>query len=147
MKYNSRGQLSQSWKVPHDAPSTTEQPFAVAIGPDGSVFVAYATTARVEKYSPQGTWVTSWKDATDSRAGDATRHLTGFAVAGQSVFTAASAPPRIHVWTLDGQSKLENDLGGQLDGVTSPQIAVTSRGEFLVFDPNMPRVLRFRLHL
>ena len=73
--------------------------------------------------------------------------ITGFAVAEQYVFTFSVTPPRIRVWTLDGQHKLDDTLGGRLDGVAAPQIAVTPGAELLVLDPASPRVYRFRLHL
>jgi hypothetical protein len=145
MKFDDRGRLAKSWKVPQNAPSEDERPSAIATAQDGSVFVAYAKTGRIEKYSSEGSWVTSWNE-TEKAAGDS-RAITGFAVAGQLVFTAGATPPRLHIWTLDGQNKLDDDLGGRLDGVAAPQIAVTPRGELLVFDPAAPRVFRFRMHL
>ena len=57
-------------------------------------------------------------------------------------------PPQIRVWTLDGQRKLDADLGEHLGGDhAAPQIAVTPHAELLVFDPSAPRVFRFRMHL
>jgi streptogramin lyase len=145
VKYDGRGRLTKSWKVPHNAPAADERPSAIVAAQDGSVLVAYAKTGRIEKYSSEGSWVTSWNE-TGKPAGDS-RPITGFAVAGQLVFTAGATPPRIHIWTLDGQSKLDDDLGGHLDTVAAPQIAVTPRGELLVLDPAAPRVFRFRMHL
>jgi streptogramin lyase len=145
MKFDGRGRLAKSWKVPHNAPSVDERPSAIATAQDGSVFVAYAKTGRIEKYSSEGLWITSWNEA--EKAAEDSRAITGIAVAGQLVFTVGATPPRIHIWTLDGQKKLDDDLGGRLDGVAAPQIAVTSREELLVFDPAAPRVLRFRMHL
>ena len=144
MKFDGRGRLAKSWKVPQNAPSADERPSAIATAQDGSVFVAYAKTGRIEKYSSEGLWITSWKEM-ERDAGDSLA-ITGFVVAGQLVFAAGATPPRIHIWTLDGQNKLEDDLGGRLDGVAAPQVAVTSREELLVFDPAAPRVLRFRMH-
>jgi streptogramin lyase len=145
MKFNGRGWLVKSWKVPQNAPGVEERPSYIATSQDGSVFVAYANTGRIEKYSSNGLWITSWKEVEEATGNY--RAITGFAVAGDFVFTAGATPPRIHVWTLDGQSKLEDDLGGRLDGVAAPQIAVTPREELLVFDPAALRVLRFRMHL
>ena len=145
VKFDRRGRLAKSWKVPQNPPSANERPSAIATAQDGSVFVAYAKTGRIEKYSSEGLWITSWKE-TEEATGDS-RAITGFAVAGQLIFTAGAAPPRIHIWTLDGQNKLDDDLGGRLDGVAAPQIAVTSREELLVLDPAAPRVFRFRMHL
>ena len=46
-----RTRLAKSWKVPQNAPAADERPSAIATARDGSVFVAYAKTGRVEKYS------------------------------------------------------------------------------------------------
>jgi streptogramin lyase len=145
VKFNGRGRLVKSWKVPQNAPAADERPLTVATAQDGSVFVAYPKTGRIEKYSPDGSWITSWMAAENEAA--APRTITGFAVAGQFVFTVDTSPARIRVWTLDGQNKLDDDLGGRLDGVAAPQIAVTPGAEFLVLDPATPRVFRFRMHL
>ena len=133
------------------------------------MFVAFAKTGRIEKYSSDGMWITSWT-AADNLAGDS-RSIAGFAVAGQFVFTLTISPPQIRVWTLDGQHKLDADLGEQLGAISAPpgaavtsgglqvepapvaaplpalQIAVTPHAELLVFDPSAPRVFRFRMHL
>jgi hypothetical protein len=145
MKFNSRGRLAKSWKVPQNAQLPEERPSAIATAQDGSVFVAYAKTGRIEKYSSEGLWITSWNE--EEKASGDSCVITGFAVTGHWVLSACSAPPRIHIRTLDGQNRLEDDLEGRLHGVAAPQIAVTPRGELLVLDPAAPRVLRFRMHL
>ena len=145
LKFDSRGRLSKPWKTPQEAPPAIEQPSGVAAGPDGSLFVAYAKSGRVEKYSSDGALLTSWT-AAPGPPGESDA-LTGMAVTGRFVFTAGPASPRIRVWTVDGQHKLDEDLEGRLNGVNAVQLAVTPRDELLIFDPATPRVLRFRLHL
>ena len=145
MKFDARGRQVKSWKVPQNAEVTDERPFAVATAQDGTAFVAYPKTGRIEKYSSDGSWITAWtatgNDTTTTSA------LTGFAVGGQYVFTFSPAPPRIRVWTLDGQHKLDDNLGGRLDSAPAPQIVVTPGLELLVLDAASPRVYRFRIHL
>jgi DNA-binding beta-propeller fold protein YncE len=167
-KFNARGRLVKSWAVPKNA-AADERPSAVAAAEDGSVFVAFAKTGRIEKYSSDGMSITSWT-AADNLGGDS-HSITGFAVSGQFVFTLTISPPQIRVWTLDGQHKLDADLGEQLGAISAPpaaavtsgglqvepapvaallpalQIAVTPHAELLVFDPSAPRVFRFRMHL
>jgi hypothetical protein len=145
MKFDGRGRQVKSWKALRNAASADERPLAVASAQDGSAFVAYPKTGRIEKYSSDGSWITSWIAAENEPA--TPRAITGFAVAGQYVFTAGATPPRVRVWTLDGQHKLDDDLSGRLDGVAAPQIAVTPGAELLVLDPSAPRVFRFRMHL
>jgi sugar lactone lactonase YvrE len=143
-KFDDHGRLANSWVVPHTAPSPSEFPTFVATSQDGSIFVAFGKTGRIERYSVDGTFVATWnavdRNATGSNA------ISGFAVSGTTVFALVAAPPRLRVWTLDGQHKLDDNLGGHLDGVSEPQIAVTPREELLVFHPQMLQVLRFRIH-
>jgi streptogramin lyase len=145
LKFDSRGRLSKPWKAPQEAASANEQPSVVVAGADGSIFVAYAKSGRVEKYSSDGALLTSWT-AAPGPPGESDA-LTGIAVTGRFVFTAGPASPRIRIWTLDGQHKQDDDLEGRLNGVNAVQLAVTPRDELLIFDPATPRVLRFRLHL
>jgi hypothetical protein len=149
VKFDDRGRVAKFWRMqegnPENPALSDDRPFAVATAPDGSVFVAYAKTGRIEKYLSDGSWVTSWI-ATENSAG-APGTLTGIAVTGQVVLTMSVAPPQIRVWTLDGRHTLDDDLGGRLAGVAAPQIAVTPHAELLVFDPSAPRVFRFRMHL
>ena len=145
VKFNGRGRLVKSWKVPKNAPSTDERPLAVAVAQDGSAFVAYPKTGRIEKYSSDGSWITSWIAVDNGTASPGA--ITGFAVAGQYVFTYSATQPRFRVWTLDGQHKIDDNLSGYLDGVAAPQIAVTPGGELLVLDPASTRVFRYRIHL
>jgi len=145
VKFNGRGRLVKSWKVPKNAPSTDERPLAVAVAQDGSAFVAYPKTGRIEKYSSDGSWITSWIAVDNGTASPGA--ITGFAVAGQYVFTYSATQPRFRVWTLDGQHKIDDNLSGYLDGVAAPQIAVTPGAELLVLDPASTRVFRYRIHL
>jgi hypothetical protein len=145
VKFDGRGRLARSWKTPKNAASADEKPLAVAVAQDGSVFVAYPKTGRIEKYSSDGSWITSWIAVDNGTAPPGA--ITGFAVAGQYVFTCSATQPRFRVWTLDGQHKIDDNLGGYLDGVAAPQLAVTPGAELLVLDPVSPRVFRFRIHL
>jgi hypothetical protein len=144
LKLNSRGRPLKFSNAAPNAASAKDQPSAVATAPDGSVFVAYGETGGVRKYSSDGSLITSWS-AAGQRAGDSGA-ITGIAATDHYVFTASPAPPRIRIWTLDGKHKLDSDLGGRIDGVAAPQIAVTPDATLLVFDPAAPRVYRFQMH-
>lgn len=134
----------KSWKGPQQT-SLAEPPLGVTASIYGAIFVAYAKAGRIEKYSPDGGLLASWT-VTPSSEGESNA-LTGIAVSEKYVFTAGPDSPRIRVWTLDGQHKLDDDLEGRLNGINAAQLAVTPRDELLVFDPAAPRVLRFRVHL
>lgn len=145
LKINNRGRLLKSWPAPQKAISADERPSWVSAEPDDSVFVAYFNTGRVEKFSSDGSWMTSWP-AANTPSGEP-GPITGFAVAGEFVFTMAASSAEIRVWTMDGQHKLDADLGTSLGKIAAPQIVVTPHAELLVFDPSVPKVFRFRMHL
>jgi tripartite motif-containing protein 71 len=145
LKFNSRGRLLKSWPAPQKATSADEQPSWVSTAQDGSVFVAYFKTGRIEKFSSDGSWITSW-GASNLPSGEPSP-ITGFAVAGDFVFTVAASSSEIRVWSTDGQHKLDADLRERLGSIAAPQIAVTPREEMLVLDPTAPKVFRFRMHL
>lgn len=145
LKYDNRGRLVKSWPAPQKAVSTDERPSWVSAATDGAVFVAYFKTGRVEKFSSDGSWITTWAAANASSSD--TNALAGIAVTGESVLTIAASSTEIRVWTSDGQNKLEANLGDHLGTIAAPQIAVTPHAEFLVLDPSGPKVFRFRMHL
>jgi tripartite motif-containing protein 71 len=143
-EFDARGRLARSWGVPHSPAAAEERPSFIAISPDGSIFVAFAKTGRIEKYSSDGSFVTTWGVA-DQTPPDSTV-MSAIAVAGNYIFALVSATPRLRVWNLDGQHKLDDNLGGHLDGVNAPQLGMTPHGDLLVYDPETPRVMRFRVH-
>jgi len=145
LKFNNRGHLVKSWPAPQKAVSADERPSWVSAEPDGSVFVAYFNTGRIEKFSSDGSVMTSWP-AANTPSGESSP-ITGFAATGEFVFTIAASSTEIRVWTLDGQHKLDADLGTSFGKIAAPQIAVTPHAELLVFDPAAPKVFRFRMHL
>jgi hypothetical protein len=145
LKFDNRGRLVKTWPAPQKAASTDERPSWVSAAADGTVFVAYFKTGRVEKFSSDGSWITTWTAAnTSSTETDA---LASLAIAGEVVLTLAPSSPEIRVWTSDGQNKLDVNLGENLGTIAAPQIAVTPQAELLVFDPSAPKVFRFRMHL
>jgi len=146
-KFNNHGRLVKSWPAPQKPASADERPSWIAAEPDNSVFVAYFSTGRIEKFSPDGVSITSWPAANTATGGPGT--LSALSLGGELVFTMAAASSQVRVWTLDGQHKLDGDLAAYLGStpVSAPQIVVTPHGELLVFDPSVPKVFRFRLHL
>jgi DNA-binding beta-propeller fold protein YncE len=149
VKFDDHSREIKSWQkrgsaaaVP--APSVGNS-MALATGEDGSLFVAYEVEGRIEKYQPDGTLATTWT-ATDTAA-TAPKSISGIAATSQFLLVMLAAPPEIRVYTLDGQHRLSDDLGNRLVNAKAPQIAVTPRGELLVFDPAISRVYRFRMHL
>jgi hypothetical protein len=142
--FNDHGRLIKSLAAPKDA-APDEKPSWVAASQDGSVFVAYFKTGRIEKYSADASLLTSWIAADNSSTGP--HPITGLAVGGGYVFTMSTAPAQIRVWTLTGQHKLDANLAEHLGEIAAPQIAVTLHSELLVFDPAAARIFWFRMHL
>lgn len=145
LKFNNHGRLVKSWPAPQKALSAEERPSWVLAEPDNSVFVAYFSTGRIEKFSSDGTSMASWS-AANTPSGESSP-ITGFAITSEFVFTMAASSSEIRVWTTDGQHKLDADLSASLGKIAAPQLAVTPHAELLVFDPAAPKVFRFRLHL
>jgi hypothetical protein len=145
LKFNSRGHLVKSWPAPQKALSVDERPSWVSAEPDNSVFVAYFSTGRVERFSSDGSWMTTWP-AANTPSGESGL-LSGIAVAGEFVFTMAASSTEIRIWTVGGQHEFDADLTTSLGKIAAPQIVVTPHEELLVFDPSVPKVFRFRMHL
>jgi hypothetical protein len=145
LKFNNRGRLLKSWPAPQKSISPDERPSWISAEPDNWVFVAYFNTGRIEKFSSDGAPASSWS-AANTPSGES-GPISGFTVAGGFVFTMAASSTEIRVWTTDGQPKLDADLGASLGKIAAPQIAVTPHAELLVFDPDAPKVFRFRMHL
>ena len=143
-KFDARGRLVKSLAAPGKI-APDEGPSWVAASEDGSVFVAYFKTGRIEKYSSDGSLITSWNAADNPSA--ESHSIAGLAVGDGYVLTMSAAPPQIRVWTLDGQHKLDANLAEHVGAVAAPQIAVTSHSELLVFDPSAPRIFLFHMHL
>src|ERR1700692_96250 len=107
LKFNSHGRLVKSWPAPQKAISADERPSWVSAQPDNFVFVAYFSTGRIEKFSSDGSSIASWH-AANSPSGES-NPISGFATAGDSVFTIAPSSEEIRVWTAGGPHKLRAD--------------------------------------
>lgn len=161
----SRGRLEKTWNVAAAMGLPREQVRpGIAVAGDGFVFVGDARTGRIVKLTGDGEPSPSWHQA----AADGVP-LLALTVSPKYLFALRSGSPRLQVWTLNGASRLSDDLGGRLsavppDGVAAdsksreglsrgiplgmaPAMAVTPRGELFILDPSVPRVLHFRVHL
>lgn len=145
LKLSNHGHLLKSWAAPQMPVSPDERPSWVFAEPDDVVFVAYASSGRIEKFTSDGAPLTAWPAA--STPASAVNPISGFAATDKFVFTIAPSSGEIRVWTLDGQHKLDADLSSNLGKIVDPQIVATARGELLVFDPAVPKAFRFRMHL
>jgi sugar lactone lactonase YvrE len=123
-----------------------DNPSAIAVGPDGLVYLSESAQPQIKVYDPTGTLqrtLTVPTDITDAQ-------LTGVAVNKNFVFAVSATHPSVYVWALDGSYRLTQDLSAWVPGVGSSvvrKIVVTPAADLLLLDTAAARVFRFRLHL
>jgi streptogramin lyase len=123
-----------------------DNPSAIAVSPDGLVYLSESAQPQIKVYDPTGT--PQHTLSTPADAADAL--LTGIAVNKSFVFAVSAAHPLVYVWTLDGSYRLTQDLSAWVPAAGSTivrKIVVTPAGELLLLDTAAARVFRFRLHL
>ena len=151
MKFNNHGRLLKSWAAPQKALSPDERPSWVSAEPDNSIFVAYFSTGRIEKFSSDGSSITLWP-AANTPSGDSSVHpIKRICSVGRVCIYALAASSTERILAFGpwmGSTKLDADLGTSLGKIAAPQIVVTPHAEeLLVLDPSTPKVFRFRMHL
>jgi DNA-binding beta-propeller fold protein YncE len=123
-----------------------DNPSAIAVGPDGLVYLSESAQPQIKVYDPTGTpqrTLSTLADAADAQ-------LTGIAISKNFVFAVSATSPSVYVWAPDGSYRLTQDLSAWVPGVGSTvvrKIVVTPAGDLLLLDTAAARVFRFRLHL
>jgi len=123
-----------------------DNPSAIAVGPDGLVYLSESAQPQIKVYDPTGTLrraLTVPIDITDAQ-------LTGIAINKNFVFAVSATHPSVYVWALDGSFRMTQDLSAWVPGAGSTvvrKIVVTPAGELLLLDTAATHVFRFRLHL
>jgi streptogramin lyase len=123
-----------------------DNPSAIAIGPDGLVYLSESAQPQIKVYDPSGTPLRTLALPTDV----ADAQLTGLAINKGFVFAVSATHPSVYAWTLDGSYRLTQDLSAWVPSTGSAavrKIVVTPAGELLLLDTAAARVFRFRLHL
>jgi hypothetical protein len=140
--FSPRMRLERSWTPVASEPDAPVHPRVVATVPDGSVYLLDADADRILKFTSDGHFVSEMKaDGGSGRLSDA------FAVSPIGIFAMDADGRTLHVWSPDGQPKLDTDLApelGQGSGA-APALAVSPRKELLVLDAPESRVLRYRI--
>jgi hypothetical protein len=134
--------------APKEAPTGAQidNPSALAVGPDGLVYLSESAQPQIKIYDNTGTPLRTLSvpvDATDAQ-------LTGVAVNHKFIFAVSATHPSVYVWSLDGSYRLTQDLSAWVPGAGSVivrKIVVTPAGDLLLLDTTAARVFRFRLHL
>lgn len=145
-RFSSRLRLVGSWGATASAEAPIENPSALAIGPDGFVYVSESDRPQIKVFDQQGKLQRSL--STLAEANDA--RLTGLAANAKYIFAVSASHPSVYVWALNGTYKMTGDLSTWIPGSGSTvvrKLAVTPAGDLLVLDTEAPRIFRFRLHL
>jgi sugar lactone lactonase YvrE len=143
--YSSSLRLLQSWEPAASAPNARVRPEAIAAGPDGNLYIADPSSNRILSFTDQGNFsskVDASADGTDRKLSDS------FAVTRAYIFAMGEDGHMLHVWSLDGTSRLDVDLAHELGqgARPAPALAISPRKELLLLDVPESHVLRYLIN-
>jgi hypothetical protein len=133
--------------TPADSPDSAQidNPTALAVGPDGLLYVSESAAPEIKVFDAAGTLQRSAVVPADTDP-----QLTGVAVNRKFIFAVGASHPSIYVWSLDGAYQRTQDISTWVPGTGSSivrKIVVTPANDLLLLDTAAARVFRFRLHL
>jgi hypothetical protein len=134
--------LVRKWQPASVTPNTRVRPENIATGADGYLYVADRAGNRFLRFTSDGHFVSEIA----ARSGGEERKLSDqFALFKNLIFAMDADGRTLHVWTTDGQPKLDVDLTPELGPANRsvPPLAVSTRNELLVLDIPGTRVLRY----
>jgi hypothetical protein len=135
-----------SWGGAASKDAAVDNPSALAVGPDGLVYISESAQPQIKVYDSAGTPQRSL--ATPADAADA--QLTGIAINKNFAFAVSATHPSVYVWAVDGSFRMTQDLSTWIPGAGSTiprKIVVTPANDLLLLDTAAARIFRFRLHL
>jgi DNA-binding beta-propeller fold protein YncE len=144
-KFNTALHPAGAWGGGPAQAAGIDNPSALAVGPDGLIYISDSGRSQISVYDATGTLQRAL--SVPAEAGEAT--LDGIAINAKNVFAVDTKRPTLYIWALDGTYRLGEDLSAWIPGgsVTPRKLVVTPAGELLVLDVAASRVFRFRLHL
>ncbi len=143
--YTPRFRLAQTWQPAAKAPDGKARVQAVATNSDGDLYLADPAGNRILRCTHEGRFGAARGGAAD---GVERKLSSQFAVFGNYVFVMDANGRTLHVWSTDGQPKLDLDLAPELGqgNRAAPALAVSPRKELFVLDAPGTRVLRYRIN-
>jgi predicted membrane-bound mannosyltransferase/DNA-binding beta-propeller fold protein YncE len=147
------GSLLQTWGTfadvtVGDAPGGTfNQPWGIAVGPDGSVYIADTWNHRIQKYSPDGQFVSMWGYFGQAETPDAFWGPRDVAVDAQGrVFVTDTGNKRVVVFDADGNYLTQfGEFGLEIGQFDEPVgISIDPAGLVYVADTWNQRIQVFR---
>lgn len=128
---------------------TFNEPWGVAVGPDGSVYVADTWNHRIQKFTAEGQFITMWGYFGQAERPEAFWGPRGVAVDAQGrVYVTDTGNKRVVIFTADGQyiaqfggagveaGKFDEPVGIALDGEGNIYVADTWNQRVQVFRPD-----------
>lgn len=125
---------------------TFNEPWGIAVGPDGSVYVADTWNHRIEKFTADGRFITTWGSFGQGEAPDSFYGPRGLAVDAEGrVYVTDTGNKRIVIFDADGNYITEFGSAGfepgQFDEPTS--VAIDRNGTVYVADTWNQRIQTF----
>jgi hypothetical protein len=138
--YNSHFRLARSWSPVANSPNEKVGAGSIAVGPDGYLYMVDPGENRILRFTEDGHFAGEFSSGVNRRLSDR------FAVTRGFIFAMDADGRKLHVWSTDGQPKVDVDLAPELGqgNRPAPPIAVSPRKELLVLDAPGARVLRYR---
>ena len=140
--YNSRFRLTRAWSPVANSPNDKVGAGAIANGPDGYLYMVDPEENRILRFTEDGHFAGEFNSGANRRLSDR------FAVTRGFIFAMDADGRELHVWSTDGQPKVDADLAPELGqgNRSAPPIAVSPRKELLVLDASGARVLRYKIN-
>lgn len=143
--YTPRFRLVKTWQPAANVTDGKVRARAIAIGPDGYLYLADTGGNRIVRFTGEGHFVAQ----IDAGADGSGWKLSGeFAVSRGHVFAMDADGRTLHAWSLDGRPEADVDLAPELGQAkrSAPALAVSPLKELLVLDGAEARVLRYRIN-
>jgi sugar lactone lactonase YvrE len=160
--FEADGSVIESWGSYADglnAPApvgTFNEPWGIAVGPDGSVYVSDTWNHRIQKFTPDGQPITTWGQYGQADQPDGFWGPRGLAVDSEgNVYVADTGNKRIVVYDADGTYKTEfgsagldpgqfdEPVGVAIDANDLVYVTDTWNQRVQVFEPNEDKTLFF----